>query len=139
MVYRTRGTAHFRLVAKPHRMTPADNVHHIFPILAAYTADHPERCLIACCKENHCPRCVAGQNERGDHTDSPFHDVVETRAVLERHQNSEDPHLFVLSVSMYDCRRFDIDSMCSIKRLVSLVGGTDCHSIIPTRGRPLIH
>jgi hypothetical protein len=71
-----------------------NNVRRIFPILAAYIADHPEQCLIACCKENHCPRCVVGRNERGDHMDSPLRDVSETRATLERHRNGEDPHLF---------------------------------------------
>ncbi|KAG1906491.1 uncharacterized protein F5891DRAFT_941482 [Suillus fuscotomentosus] len=70
------------------------NIRHIFPILAAYIADHPEQCLIACCKENHCPCCVVGTKQRGDHVDSPLRNVTETRATLKRHQNGEDPHLF---------------------------------------------
>ncbi|KAG1724981.1 hypothetical protein EDB19DRAFT_1897836 [Suillus lakei] len=62
--------------------------------MISYIADHPEQCLIACCKENHCPRCVVKSNQRGDHFDSPLRNVMETRATLEQHKNGEDPHLF---------------------------------------------
>ena len=76
-------------------MTCADNfVRRIFPILAAYVADHPEQCLVACCMENRCPRCVVGRDERGKNFNSPPRSPGETLVTLSQHKNSDGPYLF---------------------------------------------
>ena len=66
-------------------LCPDGHIRWIFPLLAAYVADHPEQCLIACCKENRCVRCTVHPNKRGDLTISPARDPLETSAALKAH------------------------------------------------------
>jgi hypothetical protein len=76
-------------------MTCADNfVRRVFPILAAYVADYPEQCLVACCMENRCPCCVVGRDERGKNFKSPPRSTAATLITLSQHKNGDDPYLF---------------------------------------------
>ncbi|KAG1883615.1 hypothetical protein F4604DRAFT_1920116 [Suillus subluteus] len=76
-------------------MVCADSlVRRVHPILAAYVADFPEQCLISCCKENRCPKCLVGANERGDSLDSPMQDPESTKEILEMRKNGQHPPEF---------------------------------------------
>ncbi|KAJ7051861.1 Zn-finger domain-containing protein [Mycena amicta] len=66
----------------------------VHPILAAYVADHPERCLVACCKENRCPECIAPFNDRGNGTEYPRRDLADTLKTLDEHKAGLKPPKF---------------------------------------------
>lgn len=56
----------------------------VFPILAAYIADYPEQCLVACTKGRRCPKCLAGANKLGENEDFDARDQHRTTQILER-------------------------------------------------------
>jgi hypothetical protein len=69
-------------------------IRQVYPILAAYIADHPEQCLVACCKENRCPRCAVHPDQRGELVDSILRDPEKILKVLERKRKGKKPKQF---------------------------------------------
>lgn len=72
-------------------MTCADGfIRHIFPLLAAYIADHPEQCLVCCCKENRCPTCTVLPTSRGELLSTCYRDPEISLSAM---RDVEDPNL----------------------------------------------
>ena len=79
-------------------------IRHVHPILAAYIADFPEQCLVACCKENQCPKCLVAAKKRGDSLTSAMRDPESTKDVLEKRKNGQHPV------------EFDNNGLCAVYR-----------------------
>lgn len=77
-------------------MTCADGwVRRVHTILAAYIADFPEQCLVACCQESRCPRCLVPHNERGLPAGSEPRDQKRTLNILRQRAEGLKPKGFV--------------------------------------------
>ncbi|KAI0694820.1 hypothetical protein C8Q76DRAFT_634235 [Earliella scabrosa] len=64
-------------------------VRRVYPILAAYIADHPEQCLVAGCQENYCPKCSVEPNKRGEPVYSCLKDQPSVASILAKHSAGE--------------------------------------------------
>jgi Plavaka transposase len=86
-----------KLVGKEGKeMTCADGwVRRVYTILAAYVADFPEQCLVACCLESRCPRCLVPHNERGSPAWSDPRDQKTTVEILRQQADGLKPKAFV--------------------------------------------
>ena len=69
-------------------------VRRVFPILTAYIADHPEQCLVTCCMENCCPKCVVSPAMLGDPFHSALHDHNNTLQILAEESRGMSPQEF---------------------------------------------
>ncbi|KAI6095825.1 hypothetical protein EDD16DRAFT_1491663 [Pisolithus croceorrhizus] len=56
----------------------------VHPILAAYIADFPEQCLVACNKESRCPCCLVQSNKCGNLEDWASRNMADTLKTLQR-------------------------------------------------------
>lgn len=70
------------------------NVRRVYAILAAYIADYPEQCLVACCMENRCPKCVVDPTRRGAAVYSALRDQAATLVTLDKQASNRGPAAF---------------------------------------------
>ncbi|KAF8547100.1 hypothetical protein OG21DRAFT_1425455, partial [Imleria badia] len=70
-------------------------IHRVFPILATFIGDHPEQCLVACCTENRCPKCLVPANQRGANVQFPRRNQTQTTQTLHAQATEQYPPEFI--------------------------------------------
>ena len=61
------------------------------PILAVFAGDHPEQCLVACTKNNECPKGITPPNSLGEHGPCDLRDAGDIIDVLGSFDPDEQP------------------------------------------------
>ncbi|KAG8723820.1 hypothetical protein FRC09_001647 [Ceratobasidium sp. 395] len=63
-------------------------VWRIYPRLAAYIADFPEQCKVACTRTTHCPLCTVRPDKRGNYKDAPPRQATVVLEAQEKHKTT---------------------------------------------------
>ncbi|KAI6015680.1 hypothetical protein EDC04DRAFT_2870455 [Pisolithus marmoratus] len=72
----------------------------LHPILAAYVANFPEQCLVACNKESQCPCCLVESDKCGDLEECTWQSMMDTLKTLQHKQRNKQS------------RKFDMEGLC---------------------------
>lgn len=70
-------------------------IRKVFPILAAYIGDHPEQCLVGCCAENRCPKCLVRADQRGENQKFAPRKQTQTKQTLHAQATDQYPPEFI--------------------------------------------
>lgn len=98
----------------------------VYPIVAAYIADHSEQCLAVCCKENQCPKCLMDLLRRGDIVHTMLQDPVTTASQLEDAVQGNTSTAFT-KAGLHAVRPFWVDlSHCNIFGCMTPIFFTSC-------------
>ncbi|EMD34479.1 hypothetical protein CERSUDRAFT_55540, partial [Gelatoporia subvermispora B] len=89
---------------------PDGCVRTVWPIFAAYVADYPEQCLVACCSENRCPMCQVPPTERGSHILYSRRDLRDTLHLLHAQHN---PAEMLEPRIKESCTTLGVQNVCS--------------------------
>ena len=77
-------------------------MHQVHPTLAAYIADFPKQCLVACNKESCCPCCLVELQDHGELKECAQCSMVDTLRTLQQKQINKQ------------LQKFNIEGLCPV-------------------------